>query len=137
MTGPCRRATRQRHWSSPAWPASPGRPAGGPPPICSWAIWRGLHRPTPPEELWPSAELVCAARTVPEELTAFLREAFRPELTVLVKTPETAESLEELAPFTEAYPIPETGVRYYLCRNGACARPVDSISEVGRLLEQN
>ena len=89
------------------------------------------------EELWPSAELVCAARTVPEELTAFLREASRPELTVLVKTPETAESLEELAPFTEAYPIPETGVRYYLCRNGACARPVDSISEVGRLLEQN
>ena len=89
------------------------------------------------EELWPSAELVCAARTVPEELTAFLREASRPELTVLVKTPETAKSLEELAPFTEAYPIPETGVRYYLCRNGACARPVDSISEIGRLLEQN
>lgn len=45
------------------------------------------------------------------------------ELTVLVKTPETAKPLEELAPFTEAYPIPETGVRYYLCRNGACARP--------------
>ena len=51
--------------------------------------------------------------------------------------PETAKPLEELAPFTEAYPIPETGVRYYLCRNGACARPVDSISEVRRLLEQN
>ena len=89
------------------------------------------------EELWPSAELVCAARTMPEELAAFLREASRPELTVLVKTPETAKPLEELAPFTEAYPIPETGVRYYLCRNGACARPVDSISEVRRLLEQN
>ena len=56
---------------------------------------------------------------------------------MLVKTPETAKPLEELAPFTEAYPIPETGVRYYLCRNGACARPVDSISEVRRLLEQN
>ena len=64
------------------------------------------------EELWPSAELVCAARTMPEELAAFLREASRPELTVLVKTPETAKPLEELAPFTEAYPIPETGVRY-------------------------
>ena len=82
-------------------------------------------------------ERVCAARTMPEELAAFLREASRPELTVLVKTPETAKPLEELAPFTEAYPIPETGVRYYLCRNGACARPVDSISEVRRLLEQN
>ena len=89
------------------------------------------------EELWPSAELVCAAQTMPEELTAFLREASRPELTVLVKTLETAKPLEELAPFTEAYPIPEIGVRYYLCRNGACARPVDSISEVRRLLEQN
>ena len=88
-------------------------------------------------ERWAAAERVCAAPTVPEELTAFLREASRPELTVLVKTPETAKPLEELAPFTEAYPIPETGVRYYLCRNGACARPVDSISEVGRLLEQN
>ena len=73
----------------------------------------------------------------PEEVAAFLREASRPELTVLVKPPETAKPLEELAPFTEAYPIPETGVRYYLCRNGACARPVDSISEVRRLLEQN
>ncbi|WP_287227624.1 hypothetical protein [Oscillibacter sp.] len=50
------------------------------------------------EELWPSAELVCAARTMPEELAAFLREASRPELTVLVKTPETAKPLEELAP---------------------------------------
>ena len=57
--------------------------------------------------------------------------------TGLLEKPETAKPLEELAPFTEAYPIPETGVRYYLCRNGACARPVDSISEVRRLLKQN
>ena len=55
----------------------------------------------------------------------------------LVISPETAKPLELLDAFTEAYPIPETGVRYYLCRNGACARPVDSISEVRRLLEQN
>ncbi len=83
------------------------------------------------EELWPSAELVCAARTVPGELTAFLGESSRPELTVLVKTPETAKGLEELAPFTAAYPVPETGARYYLCQNGACAQPEDSISKVG------
>ena len=30
-------------------------------------------------------------RRAPEELAAFLREASRPELTVLVKTPETAK----------------------------------------------
>ena len=88
------------------------------------------------EELWPSAELVCAAQAVPEELTALLREASRPELTVLVKTPETAEALAELAPFTRDYPLPEAGARYYLCRNGTCAQPVDSAAKVRRELER-
>ncbi len=87
------------------------------------------------EELWPSAELVCTAQTVPEELSAFLREASWPGLTVLVKTPDTAQALDGLAPFTRTYPIPETGVRYYLCQNGACARPVDSIAAVRGQLE--
>ncbi len=87
------------------------------------------------EELWPSAELVCTSRTVPEELIDFLREASRPELTVLVKTLETEGMLKELASFTEAYPVPEAGVRYYLCRNGACVQPVESISEVKQRMD--
>ena len=87
------------------------------------------------EELWPTAELVCAAQAVPEELIAFLRESSRPELTVLVKTVETAEALAELAPFTADYPMPEHGARYYFCQNGACAQPVDSIAQVKRGLE--
>ena len=88
------------------------------------------------EELWPSAELVCAAETVPDELTAFARDASRPELTVLLKTPETANTLDALASFTGAYPIPERGARYYLCQNGACAQPVDSIAQVESILEK-
>lgn len=88
------------------------------------------------EELWPSAELVCASQTLPDELTAFLRDASRPELTVLMKTPETAKALDKLAPFTGAYPIPEKGTRYYLCQNGACAQPVDSIAQVKSRLEK-
>ncbi len=87
------------------------------------------------EELWPSAELVVTAREVPEELPAFLRETPRPELTVLVKTPESTAALAVLAPFTESYPIPEHGARYYLCRDGSCARPVDSITELKSLLD--
>lgn len=82
------------------------------------------------EALWPTGELVCAARAVPEELKNFLREEPRPELTVLVKTLETAGELERLALFTADYPIPEQGVRYYLCQNGACAQPVDRIALV-------
>lgn len=86
------------------------------------------------EELWPTAELVVTAREMPEELQAVLREISHPGLTVLVKTPTGADALTAAAPFTEDYPIPERGARYYLCRGGACARPVDTISELEALL---
>lgn len=86
------------------------------------------------EKLWPSAKLVVTAQETPEELQPFLREISRPELTVLVKTPKNADELAVLVPFTKDYPIPERGARYYLCQDGACAQPVDSIAEVGSLL---
>lgn len=31
------------------------------------------------------------------------------------------------------YPIPAQRARYYLCRGGACAQPVDGISELAAL----
>ena len=82
------------------------------------------------EELWPSAELVCTAKEVPEELPAILRQEARPELSVLVKTPDNQEALAAVAPFTAAYPIPNHGARYYLCQNGACSKPENSISNL-------
>ena len=89
------------------------------------------------EELWPSAELVVTVREVPEELRAFLRERPRAGLTVLVKTPDNALVLTAIAPFTKDYPIPEWGARYYLCRSGACAQPVDSTLELEALLARS
>ncbi|HWS42793.1 MAG TPA: thioredoxin domain-containing protein [Pseudoflavonifractor sp.] len=88
------------------------------------------------EELWPSAELVCATQEVPEALLDFLRERPRPELSVLVKTPLTEPLLTRLAPFTADYPTPPSGVKYYLCRGQSCAQPVETIGEVRRLLEE-
>ena len=85
------------------------------------------------EELWPAAELVAAGREVPEELRALLRETPCPELTVLVKTPDSAGMLAALAPFAEDYPIPERGARYYLCQSGACAQPVDTVTALRTL----
>ena len=79
------------------------------------------------EELWPSAELVAAAREVLPELCAFLRLGPRLNLTVLVKTAENAGQLAEIAPFTAAYSIPAKGAQYFLCRDGMCHAPVDSI----------
>ena len=89
------------------------------------------------EELWPSAELVVTAQEIPEELRVFLREKPHPGLTVLVKTPENAGALTAAAPFTKDYPIPAQGARYYLCRNGTCAQPVDRIPELEALWEPN
>lgn len=88
------------------------------------------------EELWPSAKLVVTAREVPEELRAFLRERPRAGLAVLVKTRSNAQALAAIALFTKDYPIPERGTRYYLCRGGACAQPVDSTLELEALLER-
>ena len=89
------------------------------------------------EELWPTAELVVAAQNVPEELCAFLRETPCPELTVLVKTPASAGMLAALAPFVKDYPIPERGARYYLCQNGTCAQPVDTVTALRALFAKS
>ena len=86
------------------------------------------------EELWPTTELVVTAQEPQEELRTFLQREPHPGLTVLVKTPESADTLAALAPFTKDYPIPARGARYYLCRNGACAQPVDSIPELETIL---
>ncbi len=82
------------------------------------------------EALWPTAELVCTGERLPPELPDFLRKNPLSELRVLVKTPENQARLSELAPFTESYPIPDHGTRYYLCRNGVCSAPVDDISKL-------
>ena len=79
------------------------------------------------ETLRPAGELVCASREPPDGLRRFLREKRQSGLAVLVKTASNAERLAALAPFTAAYPVPETGARYYLCQNGSCRQPVDSL----------
>jgi uncharacterized protein YyaL (SSP411 family) len=82
------------------------------------------------EEIWSAGELVVSAKGIPEELEEFLREEAHPGLVVLLKTPESAQRLGELAPFTRGYPIPEQGAQYYLCRDGACQQPVDSVKNL-------
>ncbi len=89
------------------------------------------------EELWSTEELVVTAQEPPEELRTLLRETSRPELTTLVKTPKSAGVLAALAPFTKDCPIPERGARYYLCLDGACTQPVDSVTELKALFAKN
>ncbi len=86
------------------------------------------------EELWPTAELVVAAQTLPEELYAFLRQNTDTRMCVLAKTDASSELLSFLAPFTSEYPIPREGATYYLCQNGKCSLPVQDIEEIKALI---
>lgn len=75
------------------------------------------------KRLMPGRELVCASESVPPELTKYLKENAAYELSILYKSSENAELLAGCAPFTEAYPVPKTGVSWYLCENGVCHAP--------------
>ncbi|MGE4548150.1 MAG: thioredoxin domain-containing protein [Intestinibacillus sp.] len=86
--------------------------------------------------LYPSRELICATagEGAPEELQALLQSCAVPGLSVLVKTRENQRMLAGLAPFSADYPLPETGAVYYLCQNGACAAPTQSIGDLRKAL---
>ena len=67
---------------------------------------------------------------VPEELVRYLENHPADNLSILVKTSENAAALAACAPFTAAYPIPETGAAWYLCENGTCRAPVAEFQEL-------
>ncbi len=86
------------------------------------------------EELYPSRELVCVSReAVPDWLPELGGSR---HLYTLAKTWANSRGLGRLAPFTAAYPIPETGQRLYLCQDGRCVAPVESRAELDGLLRE-
>lgn len=87
------------------------------------------------EELWPTAELICTAKEIPKELISFLHEKMYPGLSVIVKTPINETELSKEAPFTAYYPIPDQGIKYYLCHNHTCSQPTDSIDNLKSVLK--
>ena len=75
--------------------------------------------------------------TVGEDAAAVLpsAEALWPlNLDILVKKQENSAQLAAAAPFTADYPLPETGVKYYLCRSHRCYPAADSLDAVIELL---
>jgi len=76
-----------------------------------------------------SAELVCvtAENKTPPELSELISKKTFGNLSALLKTPENAEDLTAIAPFTAEYQFPESGVMYYMCRGRRCLQPVDKL----------
>ena len=89
------------------------------------------------EYVSPGAELVVVGRDEHawnSELRTII--SVNADTAVLVKTPSAAEALDSLAPFTSAYPFPDRGTAYYVCKNGACQAPVFDINACKALLVQ-
>ena len=84
------------------------------------------------DALYPHRELVCTVKGgLPNELENYLAENPAEDIQVLLKTEGNSALLAQCAPFTQDYPIPETGALYYLCENGTCKAPFKSFSELG------
>ena len=80
---------------------------------------------------YPHRELVCATKEgIPGELLAFLKDHPAEDLQMIMKTERNQQELSQAVPFTSDYPIPEEGVMYYLCENGACKAPVTDFSKL-------
>lgn len=55
------------------------------------------------------------------------------KLDVVVKTQENSARLAAAAPFTRDYPLPERGLKYYLCQGHRCFPAADSLDAVKAL----
>lgn len=87
--------------------------------------------------LYPSQELVCTTseESAPAELSALLSEMPARVFTV-VKTRANQERLARIAPYTAAYPIPQSGAAYYPCRNGICGAPMQGLDALQKWLRR-
>ena len=86
--------------------------------------------------LYPSTEIVCvsAEGSILEEIQ-ILQRSRKPDVSMILKTPQNEAALSKAAPFTADYPIPPAGNNYYVCRNGACMKPVEGMDELRKVLE--
>lgn len=87
-------------------------------------------------ELTQSLELVCVTNQIQDigPFQKFLSKIYQPNLTVIVKTKENEEKLNDIASFTKEYPIHDQETRFYLCKNHTCYPPVSTLQELQALL---
>ena len=80
------------------------------------------------EELWPRRELVCAAAGAVPAWLAPVSEEYR--LAALAKTRGNSRGLENAVPCVREFPVPEAGMRLYLCRDGVCEATAEDLSQL-------
>lgn len=86
--------------------------------------------------LYPSTEIVCvsAEKTIMNDVRELLK-SIPPDFSVILKTPHNGRELSKAVPYTRDYPVPAAGSKYYVCRNGTCMQPAESIRDLKEMLE--
>jgi uncharacterized protein YyaL (SSP411 family) len=86
--------------------------------------------------LYPSKELICVTQNPGDikDLQEFLSKHYLPNITVLVKSPETGAQLETIAKYTKEYEIKDNETTYYLCENHACKAPFHGLDNLEKYL---
>lgn len=87
--------------------------------------------------VYPSQELVCLLAEESEKAALALRlgSFAHPQAAILAKAAPDQAGIARLAPFAASYPIPASGVEYYLCQNRRCELPGRDFAAIrGKLL---
>lgn len=69
-------------------------------------------------------------------MLAVLRKEFRPNQVILLRTPENAEALAALAPYTETQVSIDGKATAYVCRNFACKIPTTEVETMAEFLQE-
>lgn len=80
------------------------------------------------EELWPCQTLVCTCAGATPAFLALVGEEYR--MMALAKTRGNSRTLENAAPWLRMFPVPESGTRLYLCRDGVCEAAADDLFQL-------
>jgi uncharacterized protein YyaL (SSP411 family) len=84
------------------------------------------------QEVYPTKELICVLPKdySMKEINDMLSEYFLPQVSIVLKSDDRKEGLEELAEFTKDYPPSSDKPAYYLCENYSCQAPVYQLNEI-------
>jgi len=87
---------------------------------------------------FPTQEAVCVVGNREDELktASAIRQTFLPQANVIIKTPENARLLEQIAPYTKDYPFDNLPA-YYICENQSCSPPIHDLNGALSRLEMH
>ncbi len=86
--------------------------------------------------VYPGKEIVCVMKDEEdlEQLKKRLEKKLLFNTAVLVVTPENAEQVHGIAPFTKDYSLKNGKSTFYFCQNNACSAPVNDFAELEKNL---